>query len=204
VASPALRRKQVRAAELAGTGLTYAEAGAVVGRSERTVARWLENPDLRAIADREGALAGDLGPAEILRGALRATKANGQPDWPTRVSAARALAALRPDEVEPEPEEEAPPSTVVYDLPPGAEPVLHRPRKGPEGSADPAEAPPARPAGMWVRQDTGELIAEYTPGGYAGATVTLHVLAGTPAEIDRDEAAVIDALSRGKELPTLE
>ena len=84
MASPALRRKQVRAAELVGTTLTYAEAGAVVGRSERTVARWLEDPDLRAIADREGALPGDVGPAEILHGALWATKANGQPDWPTR------------------------------------------------------------------------------------------------------------------------
>lgn len=74
------------------------------------------------------------------------------------------------------------------------------------GSADPAEAPPARPAGVWIRQDTRELIAEYTPAGNAGANVTvaLHVLAGTPAEIDRDAAAVIDALSTGKELPALE
>jgi hypothetical protein len=202
VASPALRRKQVRAAELVGTGLTYAEAGAVVGRSERTVARWLEDPGLRAIADREGVLAGDVGPAEILRGALRATKANGQPDWPTRVSAARALAALRPDEVAPEAEEEAPPSTVVYDLAPGAEPVLHLPRRVTEDPAGRAEAPPARPAGVWMRQDTGELIAKYTPAGVA--TVTLHVLAGTGAEIDRDAAAIIDALSTGKELPALE
>lgn len=162
-----------------------------------------EHPDLRAAAAGEDAIPGYVGPVEILRGALLATRANGQPDWPTRVSAARALAALRPDEVEPEPEE-APPSTVVYDLPPGAEPVLHRPRKGPEGSADPAEVQPARPAGIWLRRDTGELIAEYTPAGYVGATVTLHVLAGTPAEIDRDEAALIDALSAGKELPALE
>jgi hypothetical protein len=204
VASPALRRKQVRAAELVGTGLTYAEAGAVVGRSERTVARWLENPDLRAIATREGDLAGDVGPAEILHGALRATKANGQPDWPTRVSAARALAALRPDGVEPQLEEEAPPSTLVYDLAPGAEPVLHLPREGTKGPADPAEAPPARPAGVWIRRDTGELIAKYSPAGYEEATVTLHVLAGTPTEIDRKAAAIIDALSTGKELPALE
>jgi hypothetical protein len=55
-----------------------------------------------------------------------------------------------------------------------------------------------------MRQDTGELIAKYTPAGYDEATVALHVLAGTPAEIDRDEAAVIDALATGKELPTLE
>jgi len=164
-----------------------------------------EQPDLRAAAAGENALRGDVGPVEILRGALLATRANGQPDWPTRVSAARALAALRPDEVEREPEE-APPSTVVYDLPPGAEPVLHRHRKEPEGSADPAEVQPARHAGVWVREDTGELIAEYTPAGSDGANVvvTVHVLAGTPAKIDRDEAAIIDALSTGKELPALE
>jgi len=55
-----------------------------------------------------------------------------------------------------------------------------------------------------MRRDTGELIAKYIPAGRGGGTVTLHVLAGTPAEIDRDAAAVIDALSTGKELPTLE
>jgi hypothetical protein len=70
---------------------------------------------------------GPAGPVEVLRGALQATKANGQPDWPTRVSAARALAALRPEEVEPEPDSqpESDPATVVYDLPPGSSPILH-------------------------------------------------------------------------------
>jgi hypothetical protein len=53
-----------------------------------------------------------------------------------------------------------------------------------------------------MRQDTGELIAKYTPA--AVATVTLHVLAVTPAEIDRDAASIIDALSAGKEFATLE
>jgi len=45
-------------------------------------------------------------PVEVLRGALNATKANGQPDWAIRVSAARTLAALRPEEVYPDEEEE--------------------------------------------------------------------------------------------------
>lgn len=145
MASPALRRKQVRAAELVGTGLTYAEAGAVVGRSERTVARWLEDPDLRVIADREGALPGDVGPVEILRGAMLATKSNGQPDWPTRLSAARALAALRPEELEPEKEKQSTePSIVVYDLPPGAAPVLHRAAKEAEAPVSNADAPSAQ------------------------------------------------------------
>lgn len=107
----------------------------------------------RAAQDaREGALAGEVGPVEILRGALHATKASGQPDWPTRVSAARALAALRPQELEPKPETQPPtePTIIVYDLPPGANPVLHRPRhtktEAPaEDTKAPAE-PPADPA----------------------------------------------------------
>jgi hypothetical protein len=37
-----------------------------------------------------------------LRAALHATKASGQPDWAARLSAVRALAALPPEEVEPE------------------------------------------------------------------------------------------------------
>jgi hypothetical protein len=70
-------------------------------------------------------------PVEILRGALLATKASGQPDWPTRLSAARALAALRPEEVEPQKEQPAP-SIVVYDLPPGADPSSTVPRSEPK------------------------------------------------------------------------
>jgi hypothetical protein len=60
-----------------------------------------------------------VGPVEVLRGALNATKANGQPDWPIRVSAARTLAALRPEEVDPDPEDEPEDEadTIVYDLP---------------------------------------------------------------------------------------
>jgi hypothetical protein len=65
-----------------------------------------------------------VGPLEALRGALLATKRSGQPDWPTRVSAARVLAALCPDEIEPK--KEPKPSIIVYDLPPGTESVLHR------------------------------------------------------------------------------
>ena len=81
-----------------------------------------------------------LGPIELLRAAMRARKTNGQPDWPTRMSAVRVLAALRPEELEPEQEaDEQSPATVVYDLPPGSAPVLHRAQPG-------TEAPPGRPA----------------------------------------------------------
>jgi hypothetical protein len=72
----------------------------------------------------EGSLAAEGDPVEVLRGALHATKANGQPDWQIRLSAARMLAALPPEEPEPELEPES--ETVVYDLPPGSSPILHR------------------------------------------------------------------------------
>jgi hypothetical protein len=70
-----------------------------------------------------GSLAAEGDPVEVLRGALQATKANGQPDWQIRLSAARMLAALPPEEPEPELEPES--ETVVYDLPPGSSPILH-------------------------------------------------------------------------------
>jgi len=144
MASPALRSKQLRAAELVATGLTYAEAGELVGRSERTLTRWLRDPALRAISAGETPTRGEVGPVETLRGALQATKASGQPDWPTRVAAVKALAALRPDELEQvEPENEQRPSIVVYDLPPGAGPVVHHARSGGETAVSAADTPPA-------------------------------------------------------------
>jgi len=82
MASPALQSKQLRAAELVATGLTYADAGELVGRSERTLTRWLRDPALRAISAGETPTRGEVGPVETLRGALQATKASGQPDWP--------------------------------------------------------------------------------------------------------------------------
>src|SRR5206468_9405014 len=91
------------------------------------------------------------------------------------------------------------PSTVVYDRPPGAEPVLHRPREGAaaplsaagaperrrEGAAAPLSAAgaPERPALVWLREDTGEFVAERRPA-HRGV-VTMRILRGTPAEIDR-------------------
>jgi hypothetical protein len=85
---------------------------------------------------------GHSGPIETLRAALKATKVGGQPDWATRISAARTLAALRPEELETKEEkEDLEPSIVVYDLPPGTAPVLHR---APE-SAEAANSAPAEP-----------------------------------------------------------
>jgi hypothetical protein len=144
VTRPALRSKQVRAAKAVGSGLTYAEAGAIVGRSKRTITRWLQDPELRLIAERESAVPGEVAPVEMLRAALHATKASGQPDWAARLAAVRALAALPPEEDKPETQQPSTPSITIYDLPPGATPVLHTPASGAtEAPATPApEAPP--------------------------------------------------------------
>jgi hypothetical protein len=131
---------------------------------------------------------GKVGPIEALRGALQATRANGQPDWPTRVSAAKALASLRPEELEPETEEQwREASIVVYDLPPGAPPVLHRARKEAEAAAGDAEAPseplPTSPSDHWFfyQPADGESVSIGTwspdrsqlPDG-VGVTVRIH------------------------------
>jgi hypothetical protein len=80
-----------------------------------------------------------------LRAALHATKASGQPDWTARLSAARALAALPPEEGEPEAAHRpSTPSITVYDLPPGATPVLHTPASG--AAEAPATAAPEAPS----------------------------------------------------------
>ena len=117
-------------------------------RSKRTITRWLQDPELRLIAEREGAVPGDVAPVEILRDGLHATKANGQPDWSTRLAAVRALAALPPEEDEPETQHQpSTPSITVYDLPPGATPVLHYPASGAaEAPPTPAPEAPSEPA----------------------------------------------------------
>jgi len=107
----------------------------------------IEDGPLRAISAGGTLTRGEVGPVETLRGALQATKASGQPDWPTRVAAVKALAALRPDEVEqvePENEQQRTPSIVVYDLPPGAGPVVHRATSGGETPVSAAATPPTK------------------------------------------------------------
>ena len=125
------RIKQAKAAE--ADALTRAGIGK---RGARRSQRPDANADLPANAAEAAA---ELEPIEILRGALNATKTNGQPDWPTRISALRILAALRPEELEPEQEEDETPATVVYDLPPGSAPVLHSAQPGTKAPAGQAE-----------------------------------------------------------------
>jgi len=54
-----------------------------------------------------------VGPVEVLREALLATKANGVPDWAARISAARTLATLLPEEIKPADETSPEPTIVV-------------------------------------------------------------------------------------------
>jgi hypothetical protein len=124
---------------------------------------------LLAITGRKGASSGEMGPLEVLRGAMEATKVNGQPDWPTRLAAARAFAALFPNEVKPMTEEV--PSIAVYDLPPGTHPVLHRPR-GPQvetpkiDAETPSEPPQVSVVYMFsYKPEAGEseLIGTWSP-----------------------------------------
>jgi hypothetical protein len=83
------------------------------------------SPPGKALIERSGGRGVEqLGPLHVLREALQAIKASGEPDWAIRLSAARTLATLRPQEFEPKTESEpARPEIVVHDLPPGSNPV---------------------------------------------------------------------------------
>jgi hypothetical protein len=111
------------------------------------------------VRKREDTVAAGGDPVEVLRGALLATKANGQPDWRIRVSAARMLAALPSEASEPEPEPDS--ATLVYDRPPGSSPILHCAPPSIFASASTTE-PPAEPLpkpGLYVFQgETGPMI----------------------------------------------
>jgi hypothetical protein len=117
-----------------------------------------------------------------VRGALHAMKASGQPDWPTRLSAARALAALRPEELEPETEQRPAPSIVVYDLPAGADPVLHRaPDGGAAAGASHAEAQPEH-----LPPPTAHIFNYESPAGES-----LPIGSWFPADRGQSPAAVV-------------
>jgi hypothetical protein len=153
-------------------------------RGPRLAERTREDSELSAIAAREGAAAGGVGPVEVLRGALQATKASEQPDWPTRVTAARALAALRPDLAESEPEREPAPATFVYDLPPGSAPILHRAPPGDapvSDTATPAEPLP-EPCVYLLRQ--GDQMIPLVEHKLAGETFTMRILESREAAAD--------------------
>jgi hypothetical protein len=135
------------------------------------------------VRKREDTVAAGGDPVEVLRGALQATKANGQPDWQIRVSAARMLAALPPEEPEPEPEPD--PTPCVYDRPPGSSPILHCAPPPIFARATTTE-PPAEPLpepGLYVFQgEKGPMIPLVKHAADDGAPV--HVLHSHEAAAD--------------------
>jgi hypothetical protein len=155
-----------------------ADARASLGIRGREPAR------ARGRADSEPpTLAAGVGPAEVLRGALQATKTNGQPDWQIRVSAARALAALPPEEAEPEPQPEPDCATFVYDLPPGSSPILHcapPPPFAPLSNREPPAEPLPEPGTYVLQRREGPMILLVRHASDHGAPVHL---------LDSDQAA---------------
>jgi hypothetical protein len=138
--APSTLSVRIKKAKAAEAGMR-ARAGFGIGGQPGAEGTRMER-DSFGPAGQKGATSDNPGPVEVLRGALGAMKASGQPDWPTRVAAARALAALRPDEVKPTTEPALEASIVVYDLPPGTEPVLHCARiRGAEDPVSEAEGP---------------------------------------------------------------
>ena len=117
------------------------------------------------------------GPIEVLRGALFAMRANGQPDWPTRVTAARALAALRPELVE-APAGDTAATIVVYDLAPRSAPVLHRALPVAEGEVDDIPTPPERSLepGVYVLSEGDRTVQLAEVDLVAGKGVTIRFL----------------------------
>jgi hypothetical protein len=130
----------------------------------------------------EGTLAAGVDPLEVLRGALQATKANGQPDWQIRVSAARTLAALPPEEPEPDPGPDS--ATLVYDLPPGSSPILHcapPPMFAPATTTEPPAEPLLEP-GLYMFSRKDRVIPLVKHAAEDGAQV--HFLSSHEAAAD--------------------
>lgn len=93
MAERALTAEQRRAAALLGAGLQVREVAAEIGVNPRTITRWSRRGDVAALArrHREVAMPGVATAEGVLEAALAATRANGQPDWQARITAARAL-----------------------------------------------------------------------------------------------------------------
>jgi hypothetical protein len=130
------------------------------GRSDDSEAQ----PTVLTPSSGDGAGIENVGPLEILREALQATKPSGQPDWTTRINAARTLAALRPQELEPK-QRPVEPEIVVFDLPPGSNSVIHRAIDNEnDASAGDAQTPAAEtPASPKLSQPTTPRHFYYRP-----------------------------------------
>jgi len=185
-----VRIKKAEAAEADAGG-----AAAIRNNEHRMARRAPEHTDARALGAGDNARPGDVGPVEILRGALLAMKANGQPDWPIRLSAVRALAALFPEELEPKKEQPDEPSIIVYDLPPGAAPVLHRASEGAEAPVSHADTPSVE-----VPSSASVHMFSYEPPD--GESVVIGMW--SPADLDQSTGVVTLVAHRSDEGETAE
>jgi len=162
--APSTLSERIKKAEAA-----EAEARARAGIRDRQPpppARRRAESESPAINEWEGTLAAEGNPVEVLRGAMQATKTNGQPDWQIRLSAARTLAALPPEEPEPEPEPDS--ATFVYDLPPGSSPILHcapPPVFAAATTTEPPAEPLPEPGHYFFQGDRMILLVKHTLGG---------------------------------------
>lgn len=156
-----LQPRQHRAAAMLGRGIPQGDAAGEVGVSRRTISDWLKREDFRELVEAGRTAALDAQPTAraTLEGALTALRPNGEPDWPTRVAAARALvqadgpgqapepvlpelAITNPDLLDPEgaPAQAEPPEVLDFDAMPEPPSVadLYRRRGGAEPTADEA------------------------------------------------------------------
>jgi transposase len=106
VSEKPLGASQRQAADLLGAGWEQKQVASKLGISTSTVRRWLKREDFaaRVLRGREAAMSENPSAKATLEAALNATKSNGDPDWRTRVSAARALIGadgpIEPDQQE--------------------------------------------------------------------------------------------------------
>jgi hypothetical protein len=125
-----IRKAEAAEAEACGTSTS-------VNNDSQTERRGTRHPAAPWLGETgEG---GVVEPLDVLREAVKATR-NGQPHWPTRLAAIRLLATLRPEEFDRSDTEQEGPSIVLYDLEPGAVPVLHRAREKSEPAVGTTDA----------------------------------------------------------------
>lgn len=86
---------QRRAAAMLAAGRSREEIASELDVAPKTISRWKERDDFREAIrrTREGLLPDSPTAEAVLVAALAATKPDGQPDWPARIAAAKALLA---------------------------------------------------------------------------------------------------------------
>lgn len=112
-----LTPEQRRAAALLAAGAQDKSAAEELGVAPKTIQRWRERDDFRALVrkQREGLMPETPTAEAVLTAALSATRKDGHPDWQNRIAAARAI--LSTEIASPEARAQAERVTEIY-LPP--------------------------------------------------------------------------------------